>query len=198
VSYSYNHYNEKKESGIYSSLAVSMPMAHERLDYHRGVQVDTLMSRNTRFWSVSSAFSYDCFKKGRRAYMNYRINMSAPSMTNLLNIRDDSNPLYVTLGNPNLKNTRTHNLWMYWRDKWGKTLFNMNANATITEHAVASGFIYDRETGVRTVRPENVNGNWQMSVSSDVDFPLDKNDRWRIKEGVSYNHQNSVDLSGTI
>ena len=189
----------KNSEDAYSQLSfrLEMPMGHERMQYQRGVQVDTLMTRNTTFFEPSIMFFHSNWKRNRNIYANLSMGTSAPSMTSLLNIRDDSNPLLITLGNPNLKNTRNYGLNGSYNDKFGKTLFNVSANASITENAVASGFVYDRSTGVRTVTPENINGNWSANASSGVDFPLDKKDRWRIKESVSYNHNNSVDLSGT-
>ena len=195
IGYRFNQSSEDAYSQL--SFQLEMPMAHERLDYQRGAQVDTLMTRNTTFLSPSIMFFHSNWKRNRNIYANMSMSTSAPSMTSLLNIRDDSNPLLITLGNPHLKNTRNYGLNGSYNDKFGKTLFNVSANATITVNAVASGFVYDRSTGVRTVTPENINGNWSANASTGVDFPLDKKDRWRIKESVSYNHNNSVDLSGT-
>ena len=195
IGYRFNKNSEDSYSQL--SFQFEMPMAHERMDYQRGVQIDTLMTRNTTFLQPGIMFFHSNWKRNRNIYANMSMSTSAPSMTSLLNIRDDSNPLLITLGNPNLKNTRNYGLNGSYNDKFGKTLFNVSANASITENAVASGFVYDRTTGVRTVTPENINGNWSANASTGVDFPLDKKDRWRIRESVSYNYNHSVDLSGT-
>ena len=118
-------------------------------------------------------------------------------MTSLLNIRDDSNPLYVTLGNPNMKNTHRHSFYVQYSDKFGKTMFNANANVDIVQNEEAMGYIYNKETGVRTVTPDNVDGNWNMNIRSGIDFPLTKNDKWRVKENANYSYNHSVDLNGT-
>jgi hypothetical protein len=176
---------------------LSMPMQRESMDYWQGGQVDTVMTRCTTFLSPSIYFTHDAFKRGRRIYAYYNMSTSAPSMNILLNIHDTSNPLYITRGNPNLKNTRSHNFNVSYRDKYGRTLFNVGTNASITENAVASGFIYNKETGVRTVTPENVSGNWNISGNTGVDLPFDQNEHWRLKESLSYGYNHSVDLSGT-
>ena len=59
------------------------------------------------------------------------------------------------------------------------------------------GYIYNKETGVRTVTPDNVDGNWNMNAGSGIDFPLTKNDKWRVKENANYSYNHSVDLNGT-
>ncbi len=197
VSYSYRFAPEAEDKFSELAFSLAVPMTRERMEYQKGTQVDTLMRRNTHFVSPRISYYLSNWKKGTNIYIIYSMNTSAPSMTSLLNIRDDANPLYVTLGNPNLKNTQSHALQGQYRDKWKRTMFNADANASITRNAVASSFIYNKQTGVRTVTPQNVNGNWQLNVSSGIDFPLDKDDKWRVKENVSYSFNNSVDLSGT-
>ena len=45
-----------------------------------------------------------------RLRINYRGTTSQPSMTDLLNIRDDSDPLNITEGNPGLKPSFTQSV----------------------------------------------------------------------------------------
>ena len=188
-----------KDENIYSMINfdLGMPIKHEKMEYQKGTQVDTLMRRRTTFLSPRMYYIFSNWKKGSEIFVMYNMSTSAPELTNMLNIRDDSNPLYVVLGNPDLKNSRNHSMALQYRDKWKRTLFNVEGTAQITQNAVASGYIYDKTTGVRTVKPENVNGNWQTNATGGIDFPLDRNDKWRIKDNVGYGFINSVDLSGT-
>ncbi len=195
MTYTFALFNENVSNSL--NLRVGAPMQREKMDYHRGSQVDTLMSRNTTFFNPSIYFTHDVYKRNRGISFNYDMSTTAPSMTSLLNIRDDSNPLVITLGNPHLKNTRSHNIGMGYRDKWHKTFFNSSVNATITENAVASGYIYNKETGVRTITPDNVNGNWSINTNAGINLAIDKNDKWRLSQRVGYFHNNSVDLSST-
>lgn len=180
-----------------ASISLGLPAFKEVMDYQRGTQIDTLMKRNTFFINPGIGFTHEKYKQNRGFNIYYNMNTSAPSMTSLLNIRDDSNPLYITLGNPNLKNMRNHNINTGYHEKFGKMFLYVNAGAIITENAVASGYIYNRETGVRTVTPDNVNGNWSMNTHVGMNFALDKDDKWRIAQRMGYSHNNSVDLSGT-
>ena len=86
---------------------------------------------------------------------------------------------------------------MQYNDKFGKTLFNARVRGSLVTDAVAYGFIYDRETGVRTTKPQNVNGNWEIRTEGEIDLPLDKHDKFRLKESVNYDYNHSVDLVGT-
>jgi len=179
------------------NFGVQMPAVHESLDYQRGTQVDTLMSRNTFFIYPHFNFMHENNKKGFGYNFDCSMSTSAPSMTSLLNIRDDSNPLYITLGNPNLKNTRSYSIAVGSHYRFNKTFLNFNINTNITENAIASGYIYNKETGVRTVTPDNVNGNWTLGANIGTNIALDKDDKWRLNHRINYNHNNSVDLSGT-
>ncbi|MBO4430522.1 MAG: outer membrane beta-barrel protein [Bacteroidaceae bacterium] len=186
-----------EEKFVQLTFSFHIPFIREKMDYLRGTQVDTLMTRNTAFINPGIYFSHEKYRKNRGFNVSYNLNTNAPGMTSLLNIRDDSNPLYITLGNPNLKNTRTHNANISGHAKYGKIFVNAAVMGGITENAVASGFIYNKETGVRTVMPENVNGNWNMNTHIGINIALDKDDKWRLGQRVSYGHNNSVDLSGT-
>ena len=197
ITYRYSKYNA--ESKVYSFLDATfcLSAAHQTLNHRQGRQIDTLMTRNTTLPQANVFFQHGKNGGTRSLSGHYQFYASAPSMNSLLDIRNDRNPLYVTLGNPDLKNSIYHNLVASYRDKLGKTLFNTSLRGTLQTRAVAYGFIYDRETGVRTSRPQNVNGNWQTTADAHIDFPLDKADKLRLKEGVTYNYNHSVDLAGT-
>ena len=179
-------------------VELELPFKKETLDYWQGTQADTIFSRNTAFLTPRIGFWSDKYSRGQTISIDYSMNTSTPSMSSLLNIKTTSDPLNTVEGNPNLKNTRTHNLGGNYRDKFGRgILFNANARASITQDAIAYGYIYNKETGKRTIMPENVNGNWSMNVGTGVDFPFDKGEKWRLRERVSYNYNHSVDLNGT-
>ncbi|MBO4215236.1 MAG: outer membrane beta-barrel protein [Bacteroidaceae bacterium] len=195
LNYTLTFYKESTYSMF--NFGLQMPVTHESLDYLRGTQVDTLMSRNTFFVHPHFNFNHENNKKGFGYNFDCSITTSAPSMTSLLNIRDDSNPLYITLGNPNLKNTHAYSISAGSHYRLGKTWLNFNLNTNITENAIASGYIYNKETGVRTVTPDNVNGNWSFGANIGANIALDKDDKWRLNHRITYQHNNSVDLSGT-
>lgn len=197
INYTFNFGNKQDDIDNHIAIGLYMPMAHENLDYHRGTQVDTVMSRSTAFLNTNIMFSHSTYMTGRSFSAGYNLSQSAPTMTSMLNIRDDRNPLYITLGNPYLKNTKTHRFHIYYSDKIGKALLNANTESSITENAVASGYTYNKETGVRIVTPTNVNGNWEISSTFNIYSPLDAYGKWNIKEEISYRHAQYVDMGGS-
>ena len=195
LDYSYSHSKNDSYNSFYASL--SMYFKNEWQDYRQGRQVDTVMTRHTSLLSGSASYYFNNYKRGRNINASYDFNISAPDMISLLNIRNDSDPLNIRLGNPNLTNTTEHRLRIYYDDKFGKTLVNASLRGNLATNAVAYGFIYDRETGIRTTKPQNVNGNWSAHADGGIDLPLDKKDRWRLKENLNYDYNHSVDLAGT-
>lgn len=186
----------KEKDNTFLIVSLIAPFTHERLNYTQ--TTDTTVSRNTRFLYPSLALIHDNPKRARRVEAQYSLKTSAPDITNLVNVTNTSNPLYITHGNPNLDNTRTHNLSGSYKDKYGRsTLFNTALNLLFRENAVAWGYIYDKNTGKKDVMPENVNGNWNGSVSAGIDFPLCKSEKWRMKHNAAYAIEHSVDLNAT-
>jgi hypothetical protein len=94
--------------------------------------------------------------------VNYRANTSQPSMTDLLDIRDDSNPLNIREGNPGLKPSFTQNMRFQYNNYWQnhQRSLMVNANFSTTANSISNKVTYDQKTGVNTTRPENINGNW--------------------------------------
>lgn len=195
-SYSYNIYNDSTHRVLNVSAGFGFPIRHERMEYEKG-SVDTLLTRNTCFMEPQVNLFFSNYKRHTTFYFAYSSRRSAPSLTNLINVRDDSNPLYITNGNPNLKNTLSHNFNLYFSDTW-KERYQMNAsiNSSITHNAVAMGYIFNKTTGVRTVTPQNINGNWNMSENLGVTIPFDKDQKLILNNTVTHSYNHSVDLSG--
>ena len=101
-------------------------------------------------------------------YLDYRYSRQAPDLLSLLDYEDTSDPLVRRFGNPGLRDTRTHHTSFRYHVLEGK---EYKYNVSIEVHhriwldAVAQGMTYNAQTGVRTYRPENVNGNWELTSS---------------------------------
>lgn len=149
--------------------------------------------------------------------VTYRGTTQQPSITQLLNIYDDTNPLNITMGNPGLKPSFTNNLSTNYQMQRPPTLvedslgfmvpkaqchwsFSANANFSRTSNAVGNIVTYDETTGGRITRPDNINGNWNTRAGVSFNISLDTLSRWDVSGGVdgNYNHQvNYVNLNRT-
>ena len=51
-------------------------------------------------------------------------------------------------------------------------------------------------SGVQTVRPENINGNWGTNLSLGFNVPLERSEKLRLNHQTSHDYRHSVDLIG--
>ena len=102
------------------------------------------------------------FDKQTNLHVRYNGRTRQPSMTNLLDITDDSNPLVISKGNPGLKPSFSHNIFANFNSYKAEQQQGIYSwlwfNAT--RNSIDYKTIYDNTTGVRTTMPMNINGNW--------------------------------------
>ena len=112
---------------------------------------------------------------------NYRARTSQPSLTQLQPVADVSDPLNITVGNPDLKPTFTQNLGIHYNNyntSTQQSIFAV-ANASFALNNVVSRTLTDPETGVRTTTYANANGNWNVFGMFMLNQPL-RNRKWRV------------------
>ena len=117
----------------------------------------------------------------------YRTSTNAPSISQLQNVVNNSNPLQLSVGNPNLAQEYTHNInARFVKADWlvGKTLFAV-ANVSYTSNFIGnSSQIVLRDTvlqaaqpirlgpGAQITRPVNLEGNWNVRGFFTYGFPI--------------------------
>ncbi|MDE7109917.1 MAG: outer membrane beta-barrel family protein, partial [Muribaculaceae bacterium] len=112
---------------------------------------------------------------------NYRARTSQPSMTQLQPVRDESDPLNIVQGNPDLKPTFTQSVGIFFNDFSMKSQQSVFAviNASFAINSIVSKTITDRETGGRTTTYGNVNGNFNIFGMAMITRPF-RNRKWRF------------------
>lgn len=160
----------RKQINTYRSWEINFTPAvnyvYERLDYDRD-RIDTLMRRRRTYFEPYVWLFFQPYNNSQ-LYLDYRYSRQAPDLLSLLDYEDTSDPLVRRFGNPGLRDTRTHHTSFRYHVLEGK---EYKYNVSIEVHhriwldAVAQGMTYNAQTGVRTYRPENVNGNWELTSS---------------------------------
>lgn len=79
----------------------NMPVLKEELDYQRG-QIDTLARATTLYCNPYASFMYYWKDMRNRVSFDASYTASSPNLNDKINYRDDSNPLVVRLGNPEI------------------------------------------------------------------------------------------------
>ena len=94
--------------------------------------------------------------------VQYNARTNQPSMSDLLDITDNSDPMNIRKGNPGLKPSFTQNLRFFYNNytqRYQRSIATWLGFNT-TSNAISNKVSLDPVTGVRTTRPENINGNW--------------------------------------
>nr|MCR5456372.1 outer membrane beta-barrel protein [Bacteroidales bacterium] len=129
-----------------------------------------------------------------RLEITYRGSTSQPSMSDLLDITDDSDPLNITKGNPGLKPSFTNNLRLryntYIREHMRGIMTFVNMNTT--KNSVSNMVTYNEKTGGRVTRPENINGNWGINSGFMFNTALDTAGVWNVNTFTMFNYNNYV------
>ena len=116
------------------------------------------------------------FNKSKKEYLSliYRSAVGTPSATSLLPVRSGTNPLVVSIGNPDLKPSFTHRLsltYNYSHPAGGQSVA-LEASGRLVQNGFATSTEYDPETGGRTSRSVNIGGNWSVSGSLNYNLSI--------------------------
>ncbi|SEA56367.1 CarboxypepD_reg-like domain-containing protein [Prevotella sp. tc2-28] len=160
---------------------------------YRYLTTDTITKRNVMNWSPTADFRWKISKVSQLRF-TYRANTSQPSMTDLLDITDDSNPLNVRQGNAGLKPSFTQNFRLFYNNYIPNHQRSIMAhlNLSTTSNAVSNMVTYNVQTGARTTRPENIDGNWNAFGMFMFNTAIDSAAFFNINTFTTLRYANSV------
>lgn len=164
-----------------------------------GVSVNSAMSKSEDLinsarnipsrWAWSAApfarFRYK-FSKTRNLAFDYRLRSSQPSIAQLQPVADESNPLNIVIGNPELKPTFTHRVNLRFSD------FNQDAqrsimamfNVNVQQNSIISTITNDPITGGQTTTYTNINGVWDAMAMNMLSFPFSSSKAWYFNSNI--------------
>lgn len=126
--------------------------------------------------------------------INYRGTTAQPSMSDLLEITDDSDPLNITMGNRGLKPSFTNSFRLFYNTfimDHQRAIMTF-ANFSTTRNSISNRVYYEPLTGVRTTRPENINGNWNANWGGMFNTAIDSAGVWNVNTFTMLNYNNYV------
>ena len=176
---------------INMNVGVSVEPQHQKVAYQY-MGLDTVASRNFVRVSPTLNFRYR-FTRQHQIRIRYRGNTQQPEMTSMFNMTDNSNPLNIRLGNPDLKPSFTNNVQIDYNNYVSTTLqsYTANLNFSTTSNSISQRTEYNAETGGRITKPENINGNWSARGNFGFNTPL-YNDNLFLNTSTSVGYNNNV------
>jgi hypothetical protein len=168
-----------------------------------GVQVGELVSKNiTRDSSITQNFvnlfptmnfRYDFTKtKNLRIFYNGRTNQ--PSASQLQPVIDNSNPLNIRTGNPELKQQFIHTFRILYNsfDLFTQKIIFATINATFTDNDIQNSTTF-LPNGAQFTKPVNLSGTYNINGFFNYGFPL-KKPKSNINLGLALSNSQSQTL----
>ena len=136
--------------------------------------------------------------KSVRWELNAAIKSEIPDLVKKVDYRDDSDPLFLISGNPDLRNIHRYQASFLLRHEGdGQRMWNASVKYDKTDNDIAYATLYDMRTGISTLMPVSVNGNWRMEGQTELSLPLDSARRWTIGNQLSVRYDHNVDMTTT-
>ena len=187
---------QKEWGEFYLDFRIDAMLNAQRHDYERG-SIDTLLHR------FSPTFEFKTkpwlrTKDGHHAGLEVRVRSEAPELLNEAAIVDDTDPMNIRIGNPDLRYAiRTDAVLDGNLYSMNKRMHNrIDLSYGLTHNAIGIGQIYDRTTGRRTFIPANVNGNWDATAKHTINYSFGDGKKHNASMVTQFSYRNSVDLMG--
>ena len=174
------------------NAGVSFQPQTTHMDYAKN-KLDTTVTRHVFNWSPRLDLRWK-FSNTGQLRARYNAWMNQPSMTQLLDVDDTSDPLNVSHGNTGLKPSWTNRFNINYNDYivdkqmgWFARLYFNN-----TFNSISNQTTYDLKTGKRETKPENIDGNWDAGLTGNFNTALGRGKFWNINNFMNLRYQNSV------
>ena len=168
-----------------------VPQKSHFIQDYKGVHADT--TRTVTNFAPTMDFRWKRSQQSQLRF-NYRANTGQPSMSDLLDITDDSDPLNITKGNPGLKPSFTQTFRLNYNDyiqKYQRAIMTF-VNFSTTANSISNKTTYNSVTGGRITKPENINGNWNGMVGFMFNTALDSAGYFNVNTFTNLNYTHNV------
>jgi len=180
---SVNYKGEKFDFRIGSDIDYSTTIRKNRIDTSSIID-------NALRWLPSANYTYK-FSRTSRISVNYNGSTRQPSINQIQPVRDNSNPTILIKGNPDLKQSYTQSLSMYynlWKALSDVSLWSYANFRNTFNEIVSNTIIDDARRSITTYT--NVNGGYNGSVGINYNKHLGKNVEGGL--GLSGNVNNQI------
>lgn len=183
--------NGLKRSGLRTNTSAGLRYKYKKFSITPGLALKSL-SIDNRFRkepAIKQSFVYllPALSVGFGTWnVSYNVNVNEPSVTDLQPVVNNTNSLYLQLGNPSLKPTIAHTIYLnsYVFDAKNALNYNFNLNSSFNRNAIIRERTVDAD-GVQVTRPVNVNGVWRTSLNGSIRKQYKFNQKWKFSAGLN-------------
>lgn len=181
--------SREKQNGKFSfSMSPNFRFLHAEIEDLRGNQARTI-SRRYVLPEPSVRMAYGGFS------LNYCYRETAPTLLYLLDVRDDSDPLHVSLGNPDLRKMKSNQVGARFekRTTVRQRIYSVNAGYEWNRDVTVMARTYDRNTGRTVTQPLNTDGDWLATVGANYGQRLDEDGKLTMDASSAFRLGHSAD-----
>lgn len=187
-------YFNRKIKVLNSFVSLNLPLRLLNADFHYyGVSEQRFSRRKLFFEPNIELYHWD---ENVSWVFTARMNSDFPTLLATADYRNDSDPLNIRLGNKNLRNLHHYDVDANVTINGEKEqTISLSANYHRTDNQVAYALIFDNATGISTIYPTSVNGNWNTKFEVEFKRALDKANKILFSNNFSTNYNHSVDMA---
>ncbi len=163
----------------------------------KNLSKDSSITQNFVNFFPTMNFRYD-FSRTKNLRIFYNGRTGQPTAQQLQPVVDNSNPLNITTGNPNLKQQFIHTFRILFNsfDVVSQKLFFATINANFTANDIQNSTTY-LPNGAQFTRPVNLSGTYNINGFLNYGFPL-KKPKSNINLGVNLSNSQSQTLVNNL
>jgi hypothetical protein len=163
----------------------------------KNLSKDSSITQNFVNFFPTMNFRYD-FSRTKNLRIFYNGRTGQPSAQQLQPVVDNSNPLNITTGNPNLKQQFIHTFRILFNsfDVVSQKLFFATINANFTANDIQNSTTY-LPNGAQFTRPVNLSGTYNINGFLNYGFPL-KKPKSNINLGLNLSNSQSQTLVNNL
>ena len=191
---------EAEKSVWRAQLAIPVSIQHRSYTYHRG-SVDTVFTKRNPLINIYSSYlKWSSKDRKYEAQLQYALNSKTPDMDLYLDVYDTTDPLNIRVGNPSLKTSMSHQIITSFTRIYPKKrlMWGIEGVFRPIQNAIAMGYSYNKQTGVKTYKPDNVNGCWSGDLNVGMGGPIGKQKKLNLKSMLGVGYVRNVDFVETI
>ena len=166
VDYYYDHRNQEKK--LRTEIQLDLPLSFiDRSTKYTRYTVDTCLRQRPLFYEPSLTVTYSKWRGQILNNTSWKVQFSSslthnlPEVTQLIDLPLTSDRINIYKGNANLKSPMTWKSCLYWKFPFS---MDMDLKYNMYFNRIVNSYSYD--SGVYTYMPMNVDGTWDVSLSS--------------------------------
>lgn len=198
-----------KDANFSMNFIPDLQLIHRKLNYWRNDTDYRLSKTNLGFylrtwWNAHFELRFrKRGEEGNEKYTNsivyrYETKPTLPDMFDMVDVVNDSDPLNIYYGNPDLKQQIYQRYHLHWElSPYSHTLTNtFYVNYMWTKNALTRGYTYDTNTGIRFNKMYNVNGDHTFELTDEIKWQFGCSKQFTISSYSEAEWTQYVDMIG--